>query len=105
MSEILVRNLAEVVEQLKARARDSSSWLRIRIGHNEVVVEQLKARGHGNGRSLQAELKFILDQAARPAPARPSRAEYRALADRIRASLMNQPQTDSAALLAEDRAR
>jgi hypothetical protein len=80
MSEILVRILAVVVEQLKARARDKSSWLRIRIGHNEVVVEQLKARGHGNGRSLQAELKSILDQAARPAPARPSRAEYRVLA-------------------------
>jgi plasmid stability protein len=71
----------------------------------EAVVERLKARARDNGRSLQAELKLILEQAARPAPARPSRAEYRALADRVRASLMNQPQTDSAALLAEDRAR
>ena len=71
----------------------------------EAVVERLKARARDNGRSLQAELKLILEQAARPAPARPSRAEYRALADQVRASLMNQPQTDSAALLAEDRAR
>ena len=71
----------------------------------EAVVERLKARARDNGRSLQAELKLILEQAARPAPARPSRAEYRALADQVRASLMNQPQTDSASLLAEDRAR
>ena len=71
----------------------------------EAVVERLKARARDNGRSLQAELKLILEQAARPAPTRPSRAEYRALADQVRASLMNQPQTDSAALLAEDRAR
>jgi antitoxin FitA len=69
----------------------------------EAVVERLKARARDNGRSLQAELKLILEQAARPAPARPSRAEYRALA--VRASLADQPQTDSAALLAEDRAR
>jgi plasmid stability protein len=81
MSEVLVRNLGEaVVEQLKARARDS-------------------------GRSLQAELKLILEQAARPVPARPSWAEYRALADRVRADLGDRPQADSAALLAEDRAR
>jgi antitoxin FitA len=78
MSEILVRNL------------------------EEAVVEQLKARARGSGRSLQAELKLILEQAARPAP---SRAEYRALADRVRAVLGDRPQADSAALLAEDRAR
>ena len=43
MSEVLVRNL------------------------DEAVVEQLKARARGSGRSLQAELKLILEQAARPA--------------------------------------
>ncbi len=68
---------------------------------DEDVVEQLKARARGNGRSLQAELKLILEQAARPRP----RAEYRALADRVRASLGDRPQADSAVLLAEDRAR
>ena len=41
MSEVLVRNL------------------------EEAVVEQLKVRARGNGRSLQAELKLILEQAAR----------------------------------------
>jgi plasmid stability protein len=81
MSEVLVRNL------------------------DEAVVEQLKGRARGNGRSLQAELKLILEQAARPGSSRPSRAEYRALADRVRASLEDRPQSDSAALLAEDRSR
>ena len=79
MSEVLVRNL------------------------DESVVERLKARARGNGRSLQAELKLILEQAAQPA--RPSRAAYRVLAERVRASLKEQTQTDSAVLLAEDRAR
>jgi plasmid stability protein len=81
MSEVLVRNL------------------------NEAVVEQLKARARDNGRSLQAELKLILEQAAQPAQARLSRAAYRALADQVRAALGDRPQADSAAVLAEDRAR
>jgi len=81
MSDVLVRNL------------------------DEAVVEQLKARARYSGRSLQAELKLILEQAALPAPSRPSRAEYRALADRVRTALGDRPQADSAALLAEDRAR
>ena len=67
MSEVLIRNL------------------------DEEVVEQLKARAHGNGRSLQGELKRILEQAARPGPERPSRAEYRELADRFRAALGDRP--------------
>ena len=69
---------------------------------DETVVERLKARARGSGRSLQAELKLILEQAAQPAP---SREEYRALADRVRANLGIRAQADSAALLAEDRAR
>ena len=81
MSEVLVRNL------------------------DEAVLERLKARARGSGRSLQAELKLILEQATGPAPVRPSRAEYRDLADRIRAALGDRLQADSAALLAEDRAR
>ena len=72
---------------------------------DESVVERLKTRASGNGRSLQAELKLILEQAARLEASRPSRAEYRALADRVRVALGDRPQADSAALLAEDRAR
>jgi plasmid stability protein len=81
MSEVLVRNL------------------------DEAVVERLKARARGNGRSLQAELKLNLEQAVQPATGRPSRGEYRSLADHVRAALGDRPQPDSAALLAEDRAR
>ena len=81
MSEVLVRNL------------------------DESVVEQLKARARGNGRSLQAELKLVLEQAAQPASAPLSRGAYRALADQLRAALGDRPQADSAVLLAEDRAR
>jgi antitoxin FitA len=81
MSEVLVRNL------------------------DQAVVEQLKARARGSGRSLQAELKLILEQAAQPAPTRSARAEYRALADQVRTALGDRPQANSAELLAEDRAR
>jgi plasmid stability protein len=72
---------------------------------DQAVVEQLKARARGNSRSLQAELKLILEQAARTVPARRSRAEYRVLADRVRATQGDRTQSDSAELLAEDRAR
>ena len=81
MSEVLVRNL------------------------DEAVVEQLKSRARESGRSLQAELKIILEQAARPTPTRLSRAAYLALADQIRSAIGDRPQADSAAMLAEDRAR
>jgi plasmid stability protein len=80
MSEVLVRNL------------------------DEDVVEQLEARAREGGRSLQAELKLILEEAMRPAAWRPTRAEYRALAEQVRAALGTRPQADSA-VLSEDRAR
>jgi plasmid stability protein len=72
---------------------------------DEDVIEQLKVRARGNGRSLQAELKRILEQAAQSDTTRMSRASYRVLADQIRAALAGHPQGDSTALLAEDRAR
>jgi antitoxin FitA len=72
---------------------------------DEATIARLENRARGNGRSLQAELKLILERAARPASSRPTRGEYRVLADRARATLENRPQADSAALLAEDRAR
>ena len=76
------------------------------VGNLEAdVVERLKARARDGGRSFQAELKLILEQAARQAPVRPSRAEYRVLVDRIRAFPGDRPQSDSAALLAEYRER
>jgi plasmid stability protein len=75
--------------------------------HNvdESVIEGLKARARGTGRPLQDELKLILEQAAQPQHARPTMAEYRALAEQVRAALGNRPQSDSTELLAEDRVR
>jgi plasmid stability protein len=65
-----------------------------------TVVEALKNRAALNGRSLQAELKAILEQAARVAM-----ADARSLAASIRRSLEKGQHSDSAALLADDRQR
>lgn len=64
------------------------------------VVARLKARAKRHGRSLQTELKEILETASRQ-----STVEARALADRIRRQLAGRAHTDSVDLLAEDRAR
>jgi len=64
------------------------------------VIEKLKARARKHGRSLQAELKHILEQAART-----NTDTARALAARIRQRLAGRAYSDSAALLAEDRRR
>ena len=66
-----------------------------------TVVERLKARATDHGRSLQAELKAILEAQARQV----TKAEARALAARIRQRLAVRPQTDSGELQAEDRTR
>ena len=72
---------------------------------DDSVVEQLESRARRSGRSLQAELKVILEEAAHPASGRLSRAAYRTLLDGVRAAVGDRPQADSAMLLAEDRAR
>jgi len=64
------------------------------------VVERLKSRAREHGRSLQAEVQRILEEAAGR-----RMEEAREIADRIRASLMGLPHSDSAELLADDRAR
>ena len=64
------------------------------------VVARLKARAKRHGRSLQAELKEILEIASRH-----SAVEARAVAARIRRQLAGRPHSDSVELLAEDRAR
>jgi len=66
------------------------------------IVKDLKKQASGNNRSLEAELREILRQAAK----RPSRIELLALADRIAAMTPEDAkQTDSAELLREDRDR
>lgn len=66
-----------------------------------AIVEKLKARAADHGRSLQAELKAILEAQASQA----TKAEARALAACIRQHIGVRPQTDSGMLQAEDRER
>lgn len=63
------------------------------------TLELLKEQARARGRSLQAELKHILEQAARAADVRSALA----LADRVRGEFAGRPQGDSADLVAEDR--
>jgi plasmid stability protein len=65
-----------------------------------AVIERLKARARRHGRSLQAELKSILEQATMATP-----DDARALAARIRRRLAGRTHTDSALLIAQDRRR
>lgn len=64
------------------------------------VIEKLKVRARKHRRSLQAELKHILEQAART-----NTDTARALAARIRQRLAGRAYSDSAGLLVEDRRR
>ena len=65
------------------------------------VVEMLKARAKENNRSLEAELRALLTEAAR----HPSSKTLVDLARLIRSMTPDVPQTDSAELLREDRDR
>lgn len=69
-------------------------------GVDPETVEKLKQRARQNGRSLQSEVKQILDQAARM-----TLPEFWATADRIRKSLKGRKFGDSALLIREDRDR
>jgi plasmid stability protein len=64
------------------------------------TVDRLKARARGRGRSLQAEVKSILEQAAKL-----DVAEARALAAGIRRRLGRKRFEDSARSIREDRGR
>lgn len=69
---------------------------------DETIVKKLKKQAVDNNRSLEAELRDILNRAAD----RPSKAELLGLADRIKAMTpKGVQQTDSAELLREDRDR
>jgi plasmid stability protein len=68
---------------------------------DESVVAALKQRAATNGRSLQAELKAILEEQAHVV----QKAEARALATRIRQRIASRLQTDSGELQSEDRHR
>jgi antitoxin FitA len=64
------------------------------------VVDALKARARRNNRSLEAEVRELLRDAACSGS-----ATLRDLADRIAALTPDVPQTDSTELVREDRAR
>ena len=66
-----------------------------------AVVERLKARAEENRRSLQKELKAILETAA----AQTTWAEARANIERVRERFAGRQFSDSAELIREDRDR
>ncbi|HLF81830.1 MAG TPA: hypothetical protein VI410_08680 [Anaerolineales bacterium] len=68
------------------------------------TVEQLKERAKRNRRSLQAELRLLLEEAALRERRRVHREEYLRIIDRIRAASGHQV-TDSVDLIREDRDR
>ena len=67
------------------------------------ALARLKERARGNGRSLGAELRMILERAA--AERVIDITEARARAERISRSLEGRPHSDSAVLIREDRDR
>lgn len=67
---------------------------------DERTVERLKKRASQNRRSLQAELRMIVERAAAI-----DIMESRDLAARIRRKLGGRKHSDSVALLADDRRR
>ncbi len=68
---------------------------------DEATVARLKERAHLNGRSLGAELRMILEQAATQV----AMTTARALAEQMARRLAGRTHTDSAELLREDRDR
>ena len=67
---------------------------------DDEVVARLKKRARNHRRSLQAELRHLLEQAAQT-----DMTEARRLAQRIRRRLAGRKHTESALLVAEDRDR
>jgi plasmid stability protein len=65
-----------------------------------TVIEKLKQRAAAHGRSLQAELKTILEQTARH-----SSVDYKAEAAALRKRLAGRRHSDSGVLQARDRRR
>ena len=68
---------------------------------DDAVVAKLKARADSNNRSLEAELREILGQAAET----PTSQQLKVIAERIAAMTPDVPQTDSTLLIREDRNR
>ena len=71
-------------------------------GLDDRVVERMKERARGNGRSLEAELRALIEHASRSDA---GMEETRELAARLRRRLAGRKHTDSADLVAEHRKR
>lgn len=69
-------------------------------GLDERTLERLKARAQRHGRSLQAEAKLVLEQAAGA-----DRQQVAAMLDRWKQRFADRRFTDSADLIREDRQR
>jgi len=72
-------------------------------GLDDELVERLKERARRDGRSLQSEVRQILQTAAGVPPL--DVAEARRLAQRFRRRFKGRPFPNSAALIREDRDR
>jgi plasmid stability protein len=83
--------MAQVQVQVQVLVRDI----------DKAVMKRLKARAERHGRSLQMELKTILEQAAR----QQDMVSARKLIDRVRAELAGRRHSDSVDLIREDRER
>jgi antitoxin FitA len=70
-------------------------------GLDDAVIERLKQRAELHHRSLEAELRDILEQVSHQLDV----AAARDLADRIRRKLEGRPHSDSAEMIREDRER
>lgn len=70
-------------------------------GLDNAVIERLRKRAEGHQRSLEAEVRDILEQVSRQVDV----ASARRLAGRIRRKLEGRPHSDSAKLIREDRER
>ena len=66
---------------------------------DDKVVERLKRRAKANNRSLEVEVRDLLESSVGPV----SREDFIDKARRIRAMTPDVPQTDSTVLLREDR--
>lgn len=64
----------------------------------EAVVERLKAKAAAEGRSLEAHLRAVLEEASGL-----DRASFLALADEIAESTRERPQTDAAEVIRRSR--
>jgi plasmid stability protein len=68
---------------------------------DERIVRRLKQRAKGNGRSLEAELREILEKESHPKDPQ----EFKSALDEFHKRMVGRKHTDSVALLRKDRDR